>query len=228
MSNHSKGERALSREPSPKATEMLPAALRREHFLTFDTEEHDIYGAAASLLQRMGLKLGRFSAGAGAPKLEHFRPEMDIFRSFKARQTLYQAVERDGPFLHAYEQLVKCVVLPHLKALLDQHDEEKLEQRSDECRRNVESGTLFFYQFPPSMRLQPGPSQHYNRVHRDAEYGHQPGEVNFWMPLTSYSLTRSTLWVESSPGASDYHPLDISYGSIAAFHGTLCRHYAPP
>ena len=60
------------------------------------------------------------------------------------------------------------------------------------------------------------------------QYGHQPGELNFWMPLTDPSLTRSCLWVESTPGAADFHPLDVEYGTIAAFHGTLCRHHVPP
>ena len=88
-----------------------------------------------------------------------------------------------------------------------------------------------------------------------AEYGHQPGEVNFWMPLTSHENVASldkqfcsefstygqaaaeasfpihplpTLWIESKPGAGDFHPLDADYGNIAVFHGALCRHKVPP
>eukprot|EP00415_Alexandrium_ostenfeldii_P004271 UN4271 len=86
----------------------------------------------------------------------------------------------------------------------------------------------FFYQFPPTLRLQPGPSLKARCVHRDAEFGHQVGEVNFWMPLTDYSRTRTTLWVESRPDAGDFLPLEIEYGAIAMFHGTLCRHSVPP
>ncbi|CAE8726621.1 unnamed protein product [Polarella glacialis] len=47
------------------------------------------------------------------------------------------------------------------------------------------------------------------------------------MPLSDYSKTKSTLWVESEPNADDFHPLDINIGEIAMFHGTLVRHYAP-
>jgi len=54
------------------------------------------------------------------------------------------------------------------------------------------------------------------------------GEVNFWMALTDPQLTGTTLWVESSPHAADYHPLQVGPGEIAAFHGTLCRHHVPP
>ena len=222
-----KGERELEREPSPDIAEDLPAALSRERVLNFDTEQHDLHTAAVSLLQHLGEKVGRFAEGAS--RLEDYRPEIDVFRNFKARQILYRAVEQDLGFLHAYEDLVQRVVLPHLKALLDRHDTEQLPRRGfDDSHHKGVSATRFFYQYPPSLRLQPGPSKHYGRVHRDAEYGHQPGEVNFWMPLTQYALTQATLWVESSPGAADFHPLDISYGSIAAFHGTLCRHHAPP
>ena len=54
------------------------------------------------------------------------------------------------------------------------------------------------------------------------------GEINFWMPLTDYSRTQTTLWVESGPNTGDFHPLALDVGRIAMFHGTLVRHYAPP
>ena len=65
-------------------------------------------------------------------------------------------------------------------------------------------------------------------MHHDAEYGHQPGELNFWMPLTDPAQTGVTLWVESAGGAGDFHPLRVGVGEIASFHGSACRHYVPP
>ena len=59
------------------------------------------------------------------------------------------------------------------------------------------------------------------------EYGHQRGELNFWLPLTDPKLTRTTLWVESHEGAADDAPLDVGYGEIAAFHGSVCSHHVP-
>ena len=118
--------------------------------------------------------------------------------------------------------------------------------------------TEFYYQFPPTLRLQPGPSDRIGgRAHTDAEFGHQDGEVNFWLPLTDGIFTGgwaacsggggggggggmdcfgcgdgAMLWVESAPGRGDYHPLGagkaLRPGDIAAFHGTLCRHVAAP
>ena len=29
-------------------------------------------------------------------------------------------------------------------------------------------------------------------LHADERYGHQAGEINFWMPLTDYKLTRTS------------------------------------
>lgn len=46
------------------------------------------------------------------------------------------------------------------------------------------------------------------------------------MPLTDYELTQTTLLVESRPLLGDFRPLDFSPGTLAAFHGTLCRHFA--
>ena len=90
------------------------------------------------------------------------------------------------------------------------------------------------------MRIQPGPSDAFCRVHSDAEYGHQDGELNFWMPLTRHLPNSErvkddsvdagctpTLWVESKPQADDFHPVDIDYGAILMFHGALCRHTVP-
>ena len=65
------------------------------------------------------------------------------------------------------------------------------------------------------------------RPHCDAEYGHQPGELNLWLPLTSPARTRTTLWAESSPGRGDFRPLEVGVGEAAFFFGTHCRHHVP-
>ena len=69
----------------------------------------------------------------------------------------------------------------------------KPEQKEDADEEEEEEEVLvlskgercFYYQFPPTLRLQPGPSSRIGgRAHCDADYGHQDGEVNFWLPLT--------------------------------------------
>ena len=213
-----KGERSLQHVTAPRVDAELPGQLRGERVFAFSAEAYDVRGAAAELLAALPA-VGSFAEDTERPRrLEEFRVTADVFRSFKARQLVYQAVASNAPLLHVYERLVMGVVLPALKAELSS------------CAAVAETGhgDSFHVQWPPTLRLQPGPSEQHGRTHRDAEYGHQVGEVNFWMPLTSYASTRTTLHVVPSPAAGEFHPLEVDYGQIAAFHGALCQHYAPP
>lgn len=69
------------------------------------------------------------------------------------------------------------------------------------------------------MRYKLGP------IHSDAEYGHQPGEINFWLPLTELS-PKATLWSESAPQKGDFAPFLPKVGEVVRFHGAVCRHFA--
>jgi len=239
----SKGERSLlAAAPPPRVIAELPEMLHGERILTFMPQHYDLYGTATQLLSSLP-SLGYYPPGDAAPlatgagvarvaddsptdsattvapaRLESFHVTADVFRSFKARQVLYRAVGGDAPFLRIYERLVLEVVLP---ALLNACDTAPLPGLGPAAVEHL------YYQYPPTMRLQPGPSTQHGRVHRDAEYGHQSGEINCWMPLSSYALTRTTLWVETAPGAADFHPLEVDHGQIACFHGALRHHYAP-
>jgi len=84
------------------------------------------------------------------------------------------------------------------------------------------------YQFPPTLRVHQAQDPRFRRLHRDAEYGHQAGELNYWMPLTDASAGRSSLWVESEPEKGDLHQLELECGQIARFYGVHCHHKAPP
>ena len=57
-------------------------------------------------------------------------------------------------FLSVYERLVEEVVCPFLRSKL-----------------SSEEPVTFYYQHPPTLRLQPGPSEKRRRLHRDAEFG---------------------------------------------------------
>ncbi len=243
-----KGERTLLAAAAPRVAAELPEVLRQEHTLAFRTELYELYNIVASLLASLP-SVGSFplecaaqpsdesSAHSGSSRecgqqdlrIEAFQARTDVFRSFKARQAVYRAVADDARLLHAYERLVMDVVLPALLKMLTSFSSGR---DDDDDSGSAANGTMpqagFYYQCPPSLRLQPGLSTQHGRIHRDAEYGHQPGEINCWLPLTSYALTRTTLCVESAPDAADYHPLDVDYGEIACFHGALRHHYAPP
>ena len=89
----------------------------------------------------------------------------------------------------------------------------------------TDAPVTFYYQCPPTLRLQPGPAWAQVKTHNDAEYGHQNGELNFWLPLTDRTRTGVDLWCESSFNADDYHPIPAQVGDIISFHGSSCRHY---
>lgn len=63
------------------------------------------------------------------------------------------------------------------------------------------------------------------KPHHDAEYGHQNGELNIWLPLTDRTLTGVDLLSESSYQADDYHPIEANIGEAIAWHGSSRRHY---
>ncbi|GMH53059.1 hypothetical protein TrRE_jg11841 [Triparma retinervis] len=136
----------------------------------------------------------------------------DVFRNFKARQKLYKAVASCPSLLSAYEDVIMNAVIPHIKRVCP----------------SLPTPTTFFYQYPPSLRLQPGPSPHFGKTHNDAIYGHQDGEINFWVQLTDFQKTRCALMVESSPDKGDFEPLTGPLHTIHMFHGTRNRHFAPP
>eukprot|EP00759_Apiculatamorpha_spiralis_P010663 PhF_6_TR17407/c0_g1_i1/m.26646 len=192
----------------------LPSNLQVEHTLTFDPSVYNLYFAFVDMLRRHQNKgICSFRDEEESSKvLETCIVHKPVFSNFSARQELYQCVAADRAFLAIYERLVQDVILPAIA--LEAGNKKK-------C--------VFWYQYPPSVRLQPGPCPDaFTRAHRDAEYGHQPGEINFWLPLTSHDMTQTSLWVESAPGVGDFHPLPLPYGQVAWFYGCLCYHYAPP
>ncbi|CAE6923597.1 SULTR4 [Symbiodinium sp. CCMP2592] len=203
-------ERLLIAAKAPQVVRDLPAALRVQETVQFDVSKYNLREQISSLL--VGADVGHFSNEQKA--LEDFEAIPSIFRSFPARQRLCEVLTQASEFLAVYERLVLEVLVPWLRQRLEK-------------QVGTLGPTTFSYQYPPTLRIQPGRSEEFKRPHRDAEYGHQIGELNFWMPLTDYNMTQATLWVESSPGAEDFQPLAINHGSIAVFHGTLCRHKVP-
>jgi hypothetical protein len=178
---NTKGERQLNSTSEPKISEELPDILRNESIINYDTNLYDLYNSIKLLLLK-AKSIGHFS-DINNPKLEEFIVKTDIFRNFKARQVLYNTVSLDTYFLSIYENLVKDIICPFIK-----------NQLIDKLFCNKEEELTFYYQFPPTVRLQPSSKEEFGRTHRDLEYGHQSGEINFWMPLTDFNKTNTTLW----------------------------------
>ncbi|GMH88554.1 hypothetical protein TL16_g11190 [Triparma laevis f. inornata] len=110
----------------------------------------------------------------------------------KSQKSLTALVAADVEFLREFDAFVDEAILPQMKERLG------------------EAGKLKFYiQRPPTVRIQPGPSGKSVKPHNDAEYGHQEGELNFWLPLTAMEETGTTLWVERVEGGGEYVGLEV-------------------
>ncbi len=84
------------------------------------------------------------------------------------------------------------------------------------------------FQRSPTLRVSFPSDEAIGRPHCDAEYHHQAGELNFWLPCTAV-WGANTLQVESSPGKADYHPLNVSgFGKGIRFWGNRVYHFCYP
>ena len=85
--------------------------------------------------------------------------------------------------------------------------------------------TSLCFQAEPSLRVHLPHAKCGIRLHKDADYYHQPNEVNIWLPLTSGVGGSNSLYVESAPGVGDYAPFEVGFGSFRRFWGNQCAHY---
>ena len=204
-------------------TTWLPTPLLVEDVFQYDLEQYDLRGAIISLLQACDKEIvGTFEQTEGSPvRSEDFRvPVSSVWRSVNggccedAQKYLSDMVASNEEFLSTFDRFVSEVALPHVK------------RRLVACGGVEEDKPLsFYYQRPPTMRLQPGPGWAKVKPHNDAEYGHQNGELNFWIPLTDRTLNKVDLWSESTFQADDFHPIPAKIGEVISFHGSSCRHY---
>ncbi|WP_116106025.1 hypothetical protein [Lewinella sp. IMCC34191] len=82
-----------------------------------------------------------------------------------------------------------------------------------------------YYQAKPSHRILFADVPGQSRFHRDADYGHDPNEINYWVPLTPAYAT-NTFWIESEVGQADYEPVEARPGEYVRFPGSTHAHGA--
>jgi hypothetical protein len=176
----------------------LPDTFRYEKIINFDQLEHKkLLESVQSLLK--------------SNDLENYIPENENIFNYKFSKNIREKVAEDEEVCNQYEKLIKEVIAPHV---LNEYN-------------GLEDTIL--YQFPPSLRIYPSlnKERELGRMHSDDEYGHQDGEINFWMPLTK-AYGNNTLWAETGPGLGNFHPFELEYGQIQRFNGTYCRHKTLP
>lgn len=185
------------REPRPARP--VPEELLQEATLRFEPERFDLAGVVAALLHLDSAEL-----------LDTYLIEEESLAGKSFPKTVHERLRNCPLLTERYEALIREVVGPHLLSFFP-------------------GETTVLYQFPPTLRAHCSvePPKALGRMHSDNQYGHQGGEVNFWMPLTRVEET-STLWAESAAGASDWRPFLVVPGEIRRFHGCTCRHFTKP
>lgn len=104
----------------------------------------------------------------------------ELYFDMNFRKALQNEVKRDEIFLAEYDKLIETIICPFIYDSLAIHERSTLLEE-DNYSFNI------LYQRVPSLRIHIAGSDCHKRSHRDLEYGHQPGEINFWLPLTDTS-----------------------------------------
>lgn len=81
----------------------------------------------------------------------------------------------------------------------------------------------FLYQYFPTFRVHLPGNIAVGKFHKDSEFGHPKGEVNFVLPLTDSDDTAS-IWVETEEDKSDYQAMEMRVGELITFNGNILCH----
>ena len=185
----------------------LPAEMLVERVYNYDTSAHPLVALLAAVVESDAASLPRLHEDEEVRQwLE--RPKLTtlglnpVDRRFKASGGF-----RKNPSLHsAYIAFLREVVLPTLP-----HDPQG-----------------YLYQKEPNLRCHlPGTGRQLVLRHCDADYFHQPHELNYWLPCTP-AYGSNLLWVESAPGRADYRAMELDVGDLLRFYGNQCDHYSLP
>jgi hypothetical protein len=90
--------------------------------------------------------------------------------------------------------------------------------------------TAIAFQANPSLRVNTPAARPAGRRHRDRDYGHQPAQVNYWLPL-SPAFGSNTLHVEgicAAGGPEVATPLEGGFGTLHRFNGNELYHFTRP
>ena len=80
----------------------------------------------------------------------------------------------------------------------------------------------------PTIRVHRSGSRSTGEAHRDSDhgYGHQPGAVNIWWPLTDVIDPGGSdaLWVDTTGGRNNLQPIKVRLGQVVVFDATGLYH----
>lgn len=81
----------------------------------------------------------------------------------------------------------------------------------------------FLYQKFPTVRFHIPNNVAVGKFHKDADFNHPLGEINYVLPLTNSNKTAS-IWVEQNEGQQDYIDMIMQVGKLITFNGNQRRH----
>jgi len=84
-------------------------------------------------------------------------------------------------------------------------------------------GNDFLYQKFPTFRVHLNGNLAVGDFHKDSEFNHPKGEINFVIPMTN-SNGSASIWVESEPDKKDFIPMDMKKGTLIMFDGNNLTH----
>ena len=246
--------------PLPDDEALLPTPAQREQLnFAFDTAAYDFRGLVLEMFQARipegGLAIagGAGSDGNGAMPTPEGKPGAgradsdavgallsNLHRTVVAeRKRAGQATAKGGrhgggaAFLAHYATVVRSGNSPATEALRRRFHATLLA-----FARTVVAPLLgcadrpgdVAFQRSPTLRVSFPATEPMGHAHTDAEYHHQAGELNFWLPLTAVWGT-NTLWVDGTGaeggdnGDIDSRPLQLGWGRGVRFWGNRIRHH---
>jgi hypothetical protein len=193
----------------------LPPELRCERLVSYDLKRYPFPALLSELLapEPAGTLLGLLHKTAEAQNWlqgmhrNESRPYAMRRNIFDSRlKTSTEGFRADSQIAKAYQSFVRNVVQP----LVDL------------------DGSGLLYQAEPNVRIHiPGTGHLLVHRHKDADYHHNPNEINFWVPCTA-AFGSNTVHAESEPGLEDFHPFELEPGQMMQFYGHQCAHYTVP
>lgn len=167
IKNRKHDPKPLDRDGNETGTTWLPDELQKEKVFAYDRNLYDLNGAVIQMLRECDPDIvGTFETSHVAEnsseldeptfRLEDFRvPVSSVWRSVNggccedAQKYLSNRVATNEKFIKVFDKFVNEVILPDVKARLVQCG--ALESDAATC--------AFYYQRPPTLRLQPGPGK---------------------------------------------------------------------
>lgn len=186
-------------------------------------------GAADVHLQDVHVLKKRYAKEAGAaveasddPKAKKQKLAEVMRRVALATSPNFKDVLRARVFASAhFEELLRL-----WRVLVRQHVLPLLAARLGERAFAVQRQPSIRFNLPGASALGARPDDDDAMVglHRDGDYGHQPGEMNLLLALTPFYGSNG-LFVETEPGLADYTEVRLPPGGLFAFHGVSRAHH---